>query len=32
MTSNYQKFLDKDYQKLLCKYDQKSEEFKQLSQ
>ena len=30
MGANYQKFLDKDYQKLLDKYDKKSEEYKQL--
>ena len=28
--SNYEKFLEKDYQKLLDKYDKKSEEYKQL--
>ena len=30
MASNYEKFLNKDYQKLLEKYDKKSEEYKQL--
>lgn len=30
MGANYQKFLDKDYQKLLDKYDKKSEEYRQL--
>lgn len=30
MGANYQKFLDKDYQKLLDKYDKKSEKYKQL--
>lgn len=30
MASNYQKILEKDYQKLLDKYDKKSEEYKQL--
>ncbi len=30
MASNYDKFFEKDYQKLLDKYDKKSEEYKQL--
>lgn len=30
MSSNYQKLLDKDYQKLLEKYDKKTEDYKQL--
>ena len=30
MSTNYQNFFDKDYQKLLDKYDKKSEENKQL--
>lgn len=30
MATNYQNFLDKDYQKLMEKYDKKSEEYKQL--
>ena len=30
MATNYQKFLEKDYQKLLEKYDKKSEDHKQL--
>lgn len=30
MGANYQKFFDKDYQKLLDKYDKKSEDYKQL--
>ena len=30
MSTNYQKFYDKDYQKLLEKYDKKSEDYKQL--
>lgn len=30
MRTNYQNFFDKDYQKLLDKYDKKSEENKQL--
>lgn len=30
MASNYQNFFEKDYQKLLEKYDQKSEQYKQL--
>ena len=30
MGANYQNFFDKDYQKLLDKYDKKSEEYKQL--
>ena len=30
MTSNYEKFLEKDYQKLMDKYDIKSEKYKQL--
>lgn len=29
-TTNYNKILEKDYQKLLDKYDEKSEEYKQL--
>ena len=30
MSSNYQHFFEKDYQKILEKYDKKSEEYKQL--
>ena len=30
MSSNYQNFYNKDYQKLINKYDKKSEEYKQL--
>ena len=30
MSANYQNFFNKDYQKLLDKYDKKSEEYKQL--
>ena len=30
MRTNYQNFFDKDYQKLLDKYDKKSDEYKQL--
>lgn len=30
MATNYEKYLEKDYQKLLEKYDQKSEQYKQL--
>ena len=30
MACNYEKFLNKDYQELLNKYDKKSEEYKQL--